>query len=118
MLDRVVMSVYNHITILLVLQLFFYSSGLFRCATYIARKGLLMTATAPHIHLTEEPQILLTNREQDMLNDLRRGLSRKEIRETRYLARQTVDGYLKNLYRKLGVKKAAQAVHKAQELGL
>ena len=64
--------------------------------------------------LTEE----LTDRELAILRALRGPLSTREIGRELYLSINTVKGYAKNLYRKLGVVTRADAVRRGQELGL
>ena len=64
--------------------------------------------------LTEE----LTDRELAILRALRGPLSTREIGRELYLSINTVKGYSKNLYRKLGVVTRADAVRRGQELGL
>ena len=64
--------------------------------------------------LTEE----LTDRELDVLRALRGPLSTREIGRELYLSINTVKGYSKNLYRKLGVVTRSDAVRRGRELGL
>jgi LuxR family maltose regulon positive regulatory protein len=64
--------------------------------------------------LTEE----LTDRELAILRALRGPLSSREIGRELYLSINTVKGYSKNLYRKLGVVTRADAVRRGHELGL
>ena len=64
--------------------------------------------------LTEE----LTDRELAVLRALRGPLSTREIGRELYLSINTVKGYSKNLYRKLGVVTRSDAVRRGQELGL
>ena len=60
----------------------------------------------------------LTDREVAILRALRGPLSAREIASEMYLSINTVKGYNKSLYRKLGVVTRADAVHRAHELGL
>ena len=60
----------------------------------------------------------LTDRELAVLRALRGPLSAREIGAELYLSVNTVKGYTKNLYRKLGVVTRVEAVRRGQELGL
>ena len=60
----------------------------------------------------------LTDRELAILRALRGPLSAREISAEMYLSLNTVKGYTKSLYRKLGVATRADAVRRGQELGL
>lgn len=64
--------------------------------------------------LTEE----LTDRELAVLRALRGPLSARQIGGELYLSINTVKGYTKSLYRKLGVVTRADAVRRGHELGL
>ncbi|HEX8508564.1 MAG TPA: LuxR C-terminal-related transcriptional regulator [Propionibacteriaceae bacterium] len=60
----------------------------------------------------------LTDRELAILRALRGPLSAREIGAEMYLSINTVKGYTKSLYRKLGVVTRADAVRRGRELGL
>ncbi len=60
----------------------------------------------------------LTDRELSILRALRGPLSAREIGSEMYLSINTVKGYTKSLYRKLGVVTRADAVRRGHELGL
>ncbi|HYP46226.1 MAG TPA: LuxR C-terminal-related transcriptional regulator [Propionibacteriaceae bacterium] len=60
----------------------------------------------------------LTDRELSILRALRGPLSAREIGSEMYLSVNTVKGYTKSLYRKLGVVARADAVRRGHELGL
>jgi LuxR family maltose regulon positive regulatory protein len=60
----------------------------------------------------------LTDRELAILRALRGPLSAREIGAEMYLSINTVKGYTKSLYRKLGVVTRADAVRRGHELGL
>jgi LuxR family maltose regulon positive regulatory protein len=60
----------------------------------------------------------LTDRELAVLRALRGPLSAREIGAELYLSVNTVKGYTKSLYRKLGVVTRVEAVRRGQELGL
>jgi LuxR family maltose regulon positive regulatory protein len=60
----------------------------------------------------------LTDRELSILRALRGPLSARDIGAEMYLSINTVKGYTKSLYRKLGVVTRADAVRRGRELGL
>ena len=60
----------------------------------------------------------LTDRELSVLRALQGPLSQREIGHELYLSINTVKGYTKSLYRKLGVASRADAVRRGRELGL
>lgn len=60
----------------------------------------------------------LTDRELAILRALRGPLSARQIGSEMYLSINTVKGYTKSLYRKLGVATRAEAVRRGQELGI
>jgi LuxR family maltose regulon positive regulatory protein len=60
----------------------------------------------------------LSNREGDILKCIAQGLSNKEIARTLAVAPETVKSHVKHIFVKLGVEKRAQAVSRAQSLGL
>jgi DNA-binding NarL/FixJ family response regulator len=72
------------------------------------------TDNAPR-HTLPEP---LTEREQEVLCALARGLSNHEIADLLVITDGTVKNHLHNLFAKLEVRDRTQAVLKAQELGL
>ena len=63
-------------------------------------------------------QLRLSKRELEVLTHLCRGMTRKEIAESCFLSLSTVNSVIKNIYRKLGAFKAADAVRIARELDL
>jgi LuxR family maltose regulon positive regulatory protein len=60
----------------------------------------------------------LTDRENEVLQLIARGLSNKAIQEQLFISNNTVRTHIKNLYSKLGVNNRTQAVLRAQELRL
>jgi len=60
----------------------------------------------------------LSNREGDILKFIAQGLSNKEIAKALVIAPETVKSHVKHIFVKLGVEKRAQAVSRAQSLGL
>jgi DNA-binding NarL/FixJ family response regulator len=55
----------------------------------------------------------LTDREREILRHMERGHRQKEIAEALFLSRHTIDSHLRNIYDKLHVNSAAEAVGKA-----
>ncbi|MCM2416709.1 LuxR C-terminal-related transcriptional regulator [Streptomyces sp. RKAG293] len=70
--------------------------------------------------ITELPSIVdgLTDRERDVLNQAARMLSTEEIAAELCVSVNTVKTHLKSAFRKLGVTRRSEAVHRAQALGL
>ena len=60
----------------------------------------------------------LSTREVATLNLIAQGLSNKEIARNLAIAPETVKSHVKHVFIKLGVEKRAQAVARAQSLGL
>jgi LuxR family transcriptional regulator, maltose regulon positive regulatory protein len=60
----------------------------------------------------------LSPRESDILRLIAEGLSNKEIARDLVIAPETVKSYIKNIFIKLNVVRRAQAVSRAQILGL
>jgi LuxR family maltose regulon positive regulatory protein len=60
----------------------------------------------------------LSPRETDILTLIAEGLSNKEIARSLYIGPETVKSHLKSVFTKLGVERRAQAVSRAQTLGL
>jgi DNA-binding NarL/FixJ family response regulator len=77
--------------------------------------GLGMTVFRPH----ESPSgPRLTEREREVLDLIGSGATNREIAEQLYLSPHTVKEHTSSLYRKLSVRNRAEAVQKAQRLGL
>jgi len=60
----------------------------------------------------------LSTREVAILNRIAQGLSNKEIARNLAIGPETVKSHVKHIFTKLGVEKRAQAVARAQSLGL
>jgi DNA-binding NarL/FixJ family response regulator len=60
----------------------------------------------------------LTNREEEVLRLLVRGLIKKEIADELFISQHTVDMHLRSVYRKLEVRSQTEAVSKALRQGL
>ena len=78
--------------------------------------GLGMTVFGPHESAAGEPR--LTEREHEVLDLIGSGATNREIAEQLFLSPHTVKEHSSSLYRKLGVRNRAEAVQKAQRLGL
>jgi two-component system response regulator DesR len=77
--------------------------------------GLGMTVFRPH----ESPSgPRLTDREHEVLDLIGSGATNREIAEHLFLSPHTVKEHTSSLYRKLSVRNRAEAVQKAQRLGL
>jgi LuxR family maltose regulon positive regulatory protein len=80
-----------------------------------------LLAVFPDFQKDEPTQNLvepLNEREQSILRLMAAGLSNREIAEELYLATNTVKWYCSQIYGKLGVRKRAEAVDRAHELGI
>jgi len=75
---------------------------------------------ASTINATERKQThrILSNREIQVLGLVLEGRSSKEIAQSLYLSKRTVDYHLASIYGKLNVGNRLQAVRRAAELGL
>ena len=85
----------------------------------IARRILGMVpaaAASPPADAAQAPQ--LTGRELEILQWVAQGLSNRDIAARTSLSRLTIEGYTKNIYRKLAVRSRTAAVHEARTLGL
>jgi two-component system response regulator DesR len=60
----------------------------------------------------------LSEREQEVLEAIASGATNREIAGTLYLSPHTIKEHTSSLYRKLGVRNRAEAVQKAQRIGL
>jgi DNA-binding NarL/FixJ family response regulator len=66
----------------------------------------------------EQPRAPLSPRERDVLNLLATGATNREIAVTLHLSPHTVKEHTSSLYRKLEVRNRAEAVQRAERLGL
>ena len=77
--------------------------------------GLGMTVFQPHESPAGPP---LSEREREVLEAVASGATNREIAGRLFLSPHTVKEHTSSLYRKLGVRNRAEAVQKAQRLGL
>jgi DNA-binding NarL/FixJ family response regulator len=77
--------------------------------------GKGMTVFAPR---QEQPSTPLSEREREVLTLMASGATNKEIASRLYLSPHTVKEHTSALYRKLGVRNRAEAVQRAERLGL
>lgn len=64
------------------------------------------------------PQVVLTDRENEVLLRVAKGYTLPEIAGQLHLSRHTISDYVKQIYRKLNVSSRAEAALEAQRLGL
>ncbi len=84
-------------------------------AAAVRMVGLGMTTFAPK---AEQPAPLLTEREREVLDLIAAGSTNREIAERLYLSPHTVKEHTSTLYRKLRARNRAEAVQRAQRIGL
>jgi two-component system response regulator DesR len=84
-------------------------------AMAVRRVGLGMTMFAPK---SDQPAPLLSPRERDVLDLIAGGSTNREIAEILYLSPHTVKEHTSALYRKLQARNRADAVQRAQRIGL
>jgi DNA-binding NarL/FixJ family response regulator len=77
--------------------------------------GFGMTMFAPK---ADQPEPLLTEREREVLDLIAAGSTNREIAEQLFLSPDTVKEHASALYRKLGARNRAEAVQRAQRIGL
>ncbi len=78
----------------------------------VGRGGTVFTPRA------ERPAAPLSRREREVLDMVASGATNREIAQRLYLSAHTVKEHTSALYRKLGVRNRAEAVQRAQRLGL
>jgi DNA-binding NarL/FixJ family response regulator len=84
-------------------------------AAAVRMVGLGMTMFPPK---AEQPAPLLTEREREVLDLIAVGSTNREIAEQLYLSPHTVKEHTSVLYRKLHARNRAEAVQRAQRVGL
>lgn len=98
----------------LVMQLAQVVSGVPALSPSVARRIM------QHFQLTgpAAPDGTLTAREKDVLGLIGRGLRNAEVAQALNLSENTIAGYIKGIYRKLGISSRAEASWHAVRLGL
>ena len=81
----------------------------------IARK-LLHRFKPPEIKQSDN--MILTNREMDVLKVMARGYTFNEASESLNISYHTVVGHVKHIYKKLAVNSRSEAVYEAEQLGI
>lgn len=81
--------------------------------SHLDESAVVKTAEALPYHI--DP---LTEREMEVLKLIAEGMSNKEIADHLHITINTVKGYIKNIYQKLGVSRRVQVVTRARELNL
>jgi LuxR family maltose regulon positive regulatory protein len=95
------------------------SVGYVESLLQVLRPETAMTPSDPRLARNmDEPAILLSAREAEILTLLAEGKSNQEIASDLYLALNTVKRHVYNIFAKLDVQKRTQAVAKARRLGL
>ena len=84
-------------------------------ATAVRMIGRGQTVFAPR---AEQPSVPLTEREREVLSLMASGATNKEIAQRLYLSPHTIKEHTSSLYRKLKVRNRAEAVRRAERLGL
>src|SRR5690242_13346962 len=84
-------------------------------AAAVKMVGLGMTMFPPK---AEQPAPMLTEREREVLDLIAAGSTNREIAKQLYLSPHTVKEHTSALYRKLRARNRAEAVQRAQRLGL
>jgi DNA-binding NarL/FixJ family response regulator len=90
-------------------------AGAAEVATAVRRVGMGMTTFAPK---AEQPAPLLSEREREVLELIAAGSTNREIAQRLYLSPHTVKEHTSALYRKLNARNRAEAVQRAQRIGL
>lgn len=80
---------------------------------YIPQQAWQDTPTTPNAHTTQ-----LTQRQQEIIKLIAKGLSNKVIASELTLSEGTVKQHLNNIFRALNVRNRTQAIRAAQDLGL
>lgn len=84
-------------------------------AAAVRMVGLGMTMFSPK---SDQPVPLLSEREREVLERIAAGATNREIAARLYLSPHTVKEHTSALYRKLGARNRAEAVQRAQRIGL
>ena len=77
-----------------------------------------LRALPPQIESPQSHPGALTDRERDVLTDLARGYTYKEVAKKQGISHHTVADHVKAIYRKLSVRSRGQAVFEAMQNGI
>ena len=89
----------------------------FVIGVYINKKGLAEKDSIPfQVDWKKLENLGISNREYEVLLQVVKGLSNKEIGEKLHLSESTIKTHVSNLLVKLDVKRRTQAIQKAKEL--
>lgn len=80
--------------------------------------SLRLLKSASDFEKTKHPSILLTEREQEILELISEGFTNQQIADRVFASRRTIEGYRQALIEKAGVKNSAQLVRYACKNGL
>ncbi len=84
---------------------------------YINKKGLAEKESGPiEVDWKKLENLGISKREYEVLQQVVKGLSNKEIGERLHLSESTIKTHVSNLLVKLDVKRRTQAIQKAKEL--
>ncbi|WP_269447592.1 response regulator transcription factor [Amphibacillus xylanus] len=70
------------------------------------------------VELENGQKVILTEKEQEILVEVSKGLTNEETAENVYMSKRTLERNLTNIYKKLQVASREEALVKAFELGL
>jgi len=84
---------------------------------YINKKKANLPPTIPvEVDSTKIKELGISNREYQVLLEIAKGLSNKEIGEKLFVSESTIKTHVSNLLAKLNAKRRTQAIQKAKEL--
>lgn len=101
----------------LVVMLKLISQGQPPLSASIARRLLRHFSPTTDIALPSKPEITLSEREVEVLTLTGKGYSVPKVGELLHLSKHTVAGYVKEIYRKLGISSRAEAALEANKRG-
>ena len=94
-------------------------NGAFPVSALMARHLIQRLAQAtPAVGTSTSAKTLLSKRERDILEELARGASYREVARQLGISHHTVADHVKSIYPKLAVRNRSGAVHRAFELGI
>lgn len=91
----------------------------FIIGVYLNKKSLRKNASGANTGEIDEKKIKelgLSSRELEVLQEISRGLSNKEIADKLFVSESTVKTHVSNVFLKLDAKRRTQAIQKAKEL--